>query len=170
MIATAAGSSVSMVLATPRLPCTSTSTFDNDLDLSTKVGISIWNAATALDANVERLDLIVSNGDKIYNRVKAIVKKFRLAKYLRVPTEGTGCPTTTTRANGGAPSGANVFAGHKKLLGEYQDLSLDQVKAFSCYNWGGNAAEQIVTSPLVCDEMDYKMATCHELKMLRQKQ
>ena len=49
MSATTAGSLGSMVTATPRLPSTSKSPFDNDLDLSTKEGISIWNAATALD-------------------------------------------------------------------------------------------------------------------------
>ena len=125
MSTTAAGSLDSTVTATPRLPSISTSPFDNDLDLSTKEGISIWNAATALDANAERLDLIVDNGDKIYNRVKALVKKFRLAKYLKIPMDGTGCPSTTTRSNGGAPSGANAFSQHKKLLDEYQDLTLD---------------------------------------------
>ena len=132
MSTTAAGSSGSTVTATPRLPSTSTSPFDNDLDLSTKEGISIWNAATALDANAERLDLIVDNGDKIYNRVKALVKKFRLAKYLKIPIDGTGCLSMTTRSNGGAPSGANAFLQHKMLLDEYQDLTLDQVKAFLC--------------------------------------
>ena len=132
MSTTAAGSLGPTVTATPRLPSTSTSPFDNDLDLSTKEGISIWNAAMALDASVERLDLIVDNGNKIYNRVKALVKKFHLAKYLKIPTDGTGCPSTTTRSNGGAPSGANALLQHKKLLDEYQDLTLDQVKAFLC--------------------------------------
>ena len=170
MSTTAADSSGSKVLATPRLPSTSTSPFDNDLDFSTKEGISIWNAATALDSNAERLHLIVDNGGKIYNRVKALVKKFRLAKYLNIPTDGTGCPTMTTRANGGAPSGGNYFAQHKKLLDEYQDLTLDQVKAVSCYNWGGNTAERIVASPLACEDIEFAIATGHDMKCLKLKQ
>ena len=97
MSATATDSSGSTVTAFPRLPSTSMSPFDNDLDLSKNEGISIWNAATALHENVERLDLIVDNGDKICNRVKALVKKFCLEKYLKLPMDGTGCPSTTTR-------------------------------------------------------------------------
>ena len=170
MSSTTAASSSSMVSATPRLHSMSTTPFDNDPDLSTKEGIAIWNATTVLDSSAERLDLIFDNGDKIHNLVNALVKKFRLAKYLRVPTEGSGFPTTTTRANGGAPSSANVFAGHKKLLDEYQDLTLDQVKAFSCYNWGGNAAEWIVTSPLACEDIDFTSATGYKMKRLKLKQ
>ena len=77
--------------------------------------------------------------------MKELVKKFHLAKYLRIPTQGTVCPTATTRANGGAPSGSNAFGGHKKLLEEYQDLTLEDIKAFSRYIWGGNSSERAVT-------------------------
>lgn len=133
-----------------KLPNTTTNPFDNDIDLSKKEGLSIWKSATEPDSSVTRLELTVQNGDKLLARFKSKCSEFRINRYIRIPTEGTGV-TAVTR--GGSP---HNFTAWSKLLESYHSLTLEEVQAFACYNWGENDTVRAKTASFQVKTLDFE--------------
>ena len=51
-------------------PSTSTNPFDNNIDLSTKEGISVWKTATDPDKSLDRIALTVKNSNKFLAQIR----------------------------------------------------------------------------------------------------
>ena len=75
-----------------RVPLTSTNTFENNINQSTKEGIYIWKIATDTDKLLDRIALTVENGDKFLARMKIKCSEFRLNKFILILTTGNGVP------------------------------------------------------------------------------
>ena len=71
-------------------PSTSTNPFDNKIDMSTKEGISVWKTERDPDKLLDCIALTVENGDKFLARMKSKCSEFRLNKFIRLPTTGSG--------------------------------------------------------------------------------
>jgi hypothetical protein len=158
------GTATTATVPAPKIPSSCTNPFDNDLDLSTKEGISIWNRATQIDPTSTRLDLIVDNGDKILTEIQTKVSEYRLARHVRIPLNGDGIPI-------GTRTGTSItnFTGHKKLLENYHELTLEDVQAFACYNWGDNTATRRTVPNFVCQALDFTTPTGLSLARIKQK-
>ena len=132
-----------------RAPSTSTNPFDNNTDLITKEGISVWKKAMNPNKILECIVLTVKNGDNFLTQMKGKCSEFRLNKFIRIPTTGNVVPANLR----GGPW--NNFGEYRKLLYNYHKLSEDQVTALACYYWGGNNAHCVQLGPLVTVPLDF---------------
>ena len=144
-------------------PSTSTNLFDNNIDLSTKEGISVWKRAMDTDKLLDCITLTVKNGDKFLARMKSKCSEFQLNNFIRIPTTRNRVPANSQ----GGPW--NNFGKYRKFLYNYQELSLDQVTALACYYWGDNDAKCVKLGPLVTAPL-YLTALDPELQFAKEKQ
>ena len=129
--------------------------FDGDIDLSTATGIKLFNKALEVDSDATRLVVSVENQEQIMTKLKSRSQKFRMNKFLRMPTTGTGVPVVVRSTRAGHEINYNIFGGHVKMLEDHTKISLEQVTAYACYNWGTNGQTCAVISPLSIGEVDF---------------
>jgi hypothetical protein len=84
-------------------------------------------------------------------KLKPRSQKFRMNKYLRMPTTGTGVPVVTRSTCAGHEINYNIFGGHVKMLEDHTKITLEQVTAYACYNWGANGQTRVVIEPTKVD-------------------
>jgi hypothetical protein len=135
--------------------------FDGDIDLSTTTGIKLFNKALEVDSDANRLVVSVENQEQIMTKLKSRSQKFRMNKYLRMPTTGTGVPVVTRSTRAWHEVNYNIFGGFMKMLGDHTKITLEQVTAYACYNWGANEQTRVVISPLVIGENDFDNLTAN---------
>jgi len=77
-------------------------------------------------------------------KLKSRPQKFRMNKYLRMPTTGTGVPVVTRSTRAGHEVNYNIFGGFVKMLDDHIKITFEQVTAYACYNWGANGQTHVV--------------------------
>ena len=132
----------------------STHPLDRDIDLSTSAGTKAFNLAFEIDATAKRLELTVSNGKDVMVRINARVTDCRMSKYFRIPTEGTGVPTVEERPRGTFTTTWNDLLNKIDMLANHKAVTIEQVQAFACYNWGGVEQERARTDDFTIEEID----------------
>jgi hypothetical protein len=63
-------------------------------------------------------------------KLKSRSQKFRMNKFLRMPTIGTGVPVVTRSTRAGHEIDYNIFDGFVKMLEDHTKIKLEQVTAF----------------------------------------
>ena len=129
--------------------------FDDNIDLSTTTGIKLFNKALEVDSDVNKLVVSVEKQEQIMTKLKSRSQKFRMNKYLRMPTTGTGVPVVRA----GHEVNYNIFGEFMKMLDDHTKITLEQVTAYAFYNWGDNEQTRVVILPLVIGEVDFKNLT-----------
>ena len=133
--------------------------FDGNIDLSTTTGIKLFNKALEVDSDANKLVVSVEKQEQIMTKLKSRSQKFRMNKYLRMPTTGTGVPVVTRSTRAGHEVNYNIFGEFMKMLDDHTKITLEQVTAYAFYNWGDNEQTRVVISSLVIGEVDFKNLT-----------
>jgi hypothetical protein len=113
--------------------------YEGDIDLSTSAGQKLWSRATEIASSVERITLNVQNADEFVRAIKAKITS-------------TGVPT------GVAGDLSHVFGDKLKLIEQHNQISLEQIKALACYNWGGANQQRVFTELLTAVPLPAQMS------------
>ena len=149
---TSAGFGVAQTNAKP--PNMYTNPFDKKINLLAQEDILVCKARTKMDSTAEQINLTIENGDKFLANMKSKSSEYYLNHYIQIPMTGNGMPLNTHQDQ----QASHNFSDYKKRLESCHDITLEQVQAFTCYNWGNNNIHHIKMNDFIASPLDFLVA------------